>query len=113
MKTFALHQCDCQFCQEEDPSPQKQWHYQFNLVLNRLDEQQRRWFVAFQANKIGEGGVRELSRICGMDEKTIRRGKQELANSLQDRPITGIRRKGGGRKKAEEEQEQKKGKDQI
>ncbi len=101
MKTFPLHQCECSFCKEEETSPQKQSHQQLNLVLSRLNEQQRRWLVAFEANKVEEGGVAQLAHITGMDEKTIRRGKKELAASLQGRPTEGIRLKGGGRKKAE------------
>ncbi len=43
-----------------------------------LDEQQRRWYTALEANRIGHGGVRLLSQITDMDEKTIRRGQEEL-----------------------------------
>jgi len=28
-------------------------HYQMNLFLSRLDEQQRRWYVALEAKKMG------------------------------------------------------------
>jgi hypothetical protein len=72
-------------------------HRQVNLLLSRLDEQQRRWFVALEANRIGYGGVRLMSQITGMDEKTIHRGQQELANGLMDRPTNRVRLPGGGR----------------
>jgi hypothetical protein len=62
--------------------PDKELHHQMNLLLSRLDEQQRRWYVAVEANRIGHGGVRLLSQITGIDEKTIRRGQQELAAEL-------------------------------
>jgi hypothetical protein len=39
-----------------------------------LYEQQRRWFVAMEANRQGYSGVRYLSQVTGMDEKTIERG---------------------------------------
>lgn len=68
-----------------------------NLLLSRLDEQQRRWYVAVEANRIGHGGVRLLSQITGIDEKTIRRGQQELADELVERPIDRVRLPGGGR----------------
>jgi hypothetical protein len=68
-----------------------------NLFLSRLDEQQRRWYVAMEANRVGHGGARLLSQITGMDEKTIRRGQQELATELVGRPTDRVRLPGGGR----------------
>jgi hypothetical protein len=68
-----------------------------NLLGSRLDEQQRRWYVALEANRIGHGGDRLLSQITGLDEKTIRRGREELATSLADCPAERVRRPGGGR----------------
>ena len=68
-----------------------------NLLLSRLDEQQRRWYVAVEAKRIGHGGGRLLSQITGIDEKTIRRGQQELADELVERPIDRVRLPGGGR----------------
>jgi len=68
-----------------------------NLFCSRLDEQQRRWYVALESNRMGHGGDRLLSQITGLDEKTIRRGRAELAASLVDRPTERVRRPGGGR----------------
>jgi len=68
-----------------------------NLLCSRLDEQQRRWYVALESNRMGHGGDRLLSQITGLDEKTIRRGREELAASLVDRPTERVRRPGGGR----------------
>jgi hypothetical protein len=72
-----------------------------NLFLSRLDEQQRRWYVAMESDRIGAGGDRILSQITGMDEKTIQRGRQELADSLVSRPSEQVRLAAGGRHKAE------------
>jgi hypothetical protein len=68
-----------------------------NLFCSRLDEQQRRWYVALESNRMGHGGDRLLSQITGLDEKTIRRGREELATSLVARPTERVRRPGGGR----------------
>ena len=68
-----------------------------NLLLSRLDEQQRRWYVAVEANRIGHGGVRWLSQITGLDENTIQRGQQELEHGLTERPTDQVRVAGGGR----------------
>ena len=68
-----------------------------NLLLGRLDEQQRRWYLAVESERLGYGADRILFEITGVDEKTIRRGRVELANSLVDRPIDRVRLPGGGR----------------
>ena len=73
-----------------------------NLLCSRLDEQQRRWYVALEANRIGHGGDRLLSHITGLDEKTMRRGRDELATSLAARPAARVRRPGGGRPPVEQ-----------
>jgi hypothetical protein len=53
--------------------------------------------VAVEANRHGYGGVRLLSEITGMDEKTIERGQQELEEDLVNRPVEQVRSAGGGR----------------
>ena len=68
-----------------------------NLLLSRLDEQQRRWYLAVESERFGYGADRILFEITGVDEKTIRRGRQELAASLVDRPVDRVRLPGGGR----------------
>ena len=64
-------------------------HAQMNLFLSRLDEQQRRWYVALEAERLGHGGERRLAEITGLDEKTIRRGREELAAGLAQPPTDG------------------------
>ncbi len=93
--------CRCANCQGETLHPDQQRHRQMNLFLSRLDEQQRRWYVAMEASQVGAGGDRILSEITGMDEKTIQRGREELAASLADRPSQRVRLPGAGRPKAE------------
>jgi hypothetical protein len=68
-----------------------------NLLLSRLDEQQRRWYAALESQNIGHGGDVLLALITGLHVDTIRRGREELANDLQDRPADRIRLPGGGR----------------
>jgi hypothetical protein len=69
-----------------------------NLLLSRLDEQQRRWYVALEAKKLGHGGITLMSQITGMSMDTIRRGRDELDSSLVDRPVDRVRLPGGGRR---------------
>jgi hypothetical protein len=101
MPKRKIHRCQCEKCQSEASSSEKTQHQQINLFLSRLDEQQRRWYVALEANRLGEGGVSLLAQISGMDEKTIRRGRAELAQDLALRPTDQIRLAGGGRPSAE------------
>jgi hypothetical protein len=68
-----------------------------NLLLSRLDEQQRRLYAAVESKRIGHGGDRLLSLITGLDVETIRRGRRELDADLVDTPPDRIRRSGGGR----------------
>ena len=68
-----------------------------NLLMSRLDEQQRRWYAAVEANKHGHGGTTQVSKITGLSVETIRRGRKEIENELADRPIGRVRQGGGGR----------------
>ena len=72
-----------------------------NLFLRRLDEQQRRWYVALESKKMGHGGDVLLSQITGLDVETIRRGRRELDDDLANRPADSIRLEGGGRLRVE------------
>ena len=64
----------------------KTFHDRINLLMSRLDEQQRRWFAAIVAEQLGRGGIQQISQITGMHPDTIRRGRKELERGLVDRP---------------------------
>jgi hypothetical protein len=89
--------CQCARCQAEEAHADRVLHEQMNLLLSRLDEGQRRWYAAVEATRLGHGGVRLVAQITGLDEKTIRRGQDEVAGSLADVPVKRQRRPGGGR----------------
>jgi hypothetical protein len=72
-------------------------HHQINLLISRLNEQERRWFVALESKRIGHGGDTFMSQVTGLHVETIRRGRQELDSDLQERPVDRIRLPGGGR----------------
>src|SRR5690348_16230599 len=101
MSAPQVHQCECSTCQQNTPHPDQVLHRQMNLLLSSLDEQQRRWYVAVESTRIGPGGDRLLSQITGLDEKSIQRGRQELASSLVERPTERVRVSGSGRPRAE------------
>ena len=93
--------CQCARCQRDAPHPDREYHRQMNLLLSRLDEQQRRWYLAVESQRLGHGADRVLFEITGVDEKTIRRGREELAASLEDQP-PGRRTRPGGKRPATE-----------
>lgn len=93
--------CSCPACQDGSDHPERMLHQQMNLLLSRLDEPQRRWYAAVEANRLGRGGVRRVADITGLDEPTIRRGQREVAGSLADVPGKRQRRPGGGRPRIE------------
>jgi hypothetical protein len=97
MPISSIHVCQCSNCRQVSEHPDQKLHQQMNLLLSRLDEQQRRWYVALEANRLGHGGIRLLSQITGLDEKTIQRGQQELEQGLTDRPTDQVRLAGSGR----------------
>lgn len=72
-----------------------------NLFLSRLNEPQRRWYVGLLSQKADSPSDRELAKITGLDEKTIRRGREELDADLADLPSDRQRREGAGRPRSE------------
>ena len=48
-------------------------------MLSRLNEAQRRWYVGVLSQQPHRPSDRHLAEITGLDEKTIRRGRRELA----------------------------------
>jgi hypothetical protein len=97
MSQPEIHQCTCPRCQSRSPHPDRHLHQQINLLASRLDEQQRRWFVALEAARLGHGGVRLLSQITGLSPHTIGRGRRELEGGLTGRAVGRVRAAGGGR----------------
>jgi hypothetical protein len=101
MPERQIYSCQCPDCLSDSNHPSRKPHQQMNLLLSRLDEQQRRWYAAVEADKVGHGGLRLLSLITGLDEKTIARGRDELADQLRTRPTDHVRQPGGGGPAAE------------
>ncbi len=97
MSAKPIHQCQCEKCLVKERNLEKEIHHQINVIMGRLDEQQRRWYAAVEANRHGHGGTELVSKITGLDGKTIRRGQAELAVDLVNRPEDRIRKPGAGR----------------
>lgn len=71
MATPKIHQCECEICQRPEAHPLKADHRRMNLFLSRLDEQQRRWYAALEAEKPGHGGIEAMVKISGLNVNTI------------------------------------------
>ncbi len=95
-----VHECGCAACRLGD-HPDRNDHRQLNVLLSRLDEQQRRWVAGREAIRRGHGGIKQVAEITGLHPETIRRGRAELGDELQGRPIDHVRRPGAGRPRAE------------
>lgn len=80
-------------------------------MMPRLEEDDRRFFVAILSQCLGYGSATEISELTGISERTISKAKKEFNDAPNDprsRPkaVSGkrIRAEGGGRKKIVEKQ---------
>lgn len=96
----TVYECGCPDCRAGE-HPDRSDHRQLNLLLSRLNEQQRRWTAAREALRLGHGGFQRIAEITGLHPETIRRGRDELDDELQGRPTDRIRVAGGGRPRVE------------
>lgn len=73
----------------------------FQSMASTLNEKQKRWFVASEAQAIGAGGIALVQKATGMTYITIKKGLKEIAQARQDDTSSHIRvrKQGGGRKK--------------
>lgn len=79
-----VHVCQCSVCQSAQGSATGQYHQQINLLLSRLTEPQRRWYVASLVLDPAGPSATQLSIITGLSLPTIRRGRTELDAGLPD-----------------------------
>jgi hypothetical protein len=92
----SVRDCACAACQAGD-HPEREDHRYLNLILSRLDEQQRRWVAGREARRCGHGGIQQVAEITGLHPETIRIGRDELEQDLEGRPTDRVRLPGGGR----------------
>lgn len=96
-----VHECECEACKAGLDQGTVKSHQRINVFLSRLNESQRRWYVATLSEEDNAPSDRQLALITGLDEKTIRRGKAELRDQLTSVRAERQRRAGGGRWRAE------------
>ncbi len=98
---MEVHQCECGICQRGEDAAVMAHHRHINLVLSRLEEAERRWYVASLSSGPNAPSDAMLAQISGLSEKTIARGRDELDGNLSGLDSGRQRRSGGGRPRAE------------
>ncbi len=63
MSALSIHRCEREKCRLRAPHAERALHCQINLLTSRLNEQQRRWFVALEAMRLGRGGLQLLAHL--------------------------------------------------
>ena len=74
----VVHRCECRACEEGSNSELARYHHQINLLLSRMTEPQRRWYVGTLADDPHAPSISELARITGLDPKTIQLGRHGI-----------------------------------
>jgi hypothetical protein len=74
---------------------------QFRAVFGRLKEQDKRHVAGLIALLVGHGGVSWVAEVVGLERDCVSRGKAEVENGLEGRPVDRQRLPGGGRKTIE------------
>lgn len=69
-----------------------------NLFATLSEKDQRR-FAAFEARRLGHGGIQYVAKLLGCSRRTIQRGIDELDDLPNDPAAGRIRRPGAGRPK--------------
>ena len=64
-------------------------------LFTTLSEKDKRRYAGIEATKLGHGGIDYISRLFGIDPKTIRRGLQEL-DLADELPSDRVRKKRRG-----------------
>jgi hypothetical protein len=74
---------------------------QCQAVFARLKEQDKRHVAGLLALLVGHGGIEWVADAVGLQRACVSRGKAEVENGLEGRPINRQRLSGGGRKTLE------------
>ncbi len=98
---LTVHVCTCPICQAAPDSAPAAYHSHINLLLSRLTEPQRRWYVGTLSLDPTGPPDTHLAVITGLSLPTIRRGRTEVAAGLPQPAPARQRRPGGGQPSAE------------
>lgn len=101
MDAVVVRECGCACCQGGEDAGVVAEHRRINVLLSRMNEQQRRWFVGHESLRLGFGGDVRMSQVTGLNVDTIARGRAEVSQDLAGRPTDRVRLPGGGRPSVE------------
>ncbi|NOR81084.1 MAG: transposase [Methyloprofundus sp.] len=73
------------------------WELHVKLVCDQLNEKHRRWVAGLLSETLGWGGTKRIAELTSLDPKTIRQGRIDLGNNLEEYSLERIRAKGAGR----------------
>jgi len=73
------------------------WESHAKQVCEELNEKHRRLVAGLLSEMLGWGGTQQIAEATGLDPKTIRQGRLDLQQGLQNYPKERIRREGAGR----------------
>jgi hypothetical protein len=102
MRESRLRCCQRQRDGHETEEQDEQYRRELEAFLATLTQEQRRLYAAVEANRIGRGGICRISELTGLCQATIARGRQQLADLLQGKPIRKERKPVRGRPRIEE-----------
>src|SRR5262245_16874246 len=85
----------------EPGTPDEQYCREVRAFLATLTWQQRRLYAAVEANRLGRGGVRRVAELTGVGPPTIARGRRQLTDLLEGRPLEKPRTPAHGRPRVE------------
>ena len=68
MAARKVHVCECPECGRGIDGDARQQHERMNLLMSTLNHQQRRWYAAVEAERLGHGGLGAVSGITGVRE---------------------------------------------
>lgn len=74
----------------------------FEALSPLMDERVRRCWAGIEAESLGESGIAIVERATGMSRTTIRAGRDELRDGIDNNAVVEVRRPGGGRPRLEE-----------
>lgn len=82
---------------KDTPLTSDDWELHVKLVCNQLNEKHRRWVAGLLSETLGWGGTKQIAELIHLDPKTIRQGRIDLHNNLEEYSLERIRGKGAGR----------------
>ena len=73
------------------------WESYAKLVCEELNEKHRRLVAGLLSEVLGWGGTKQIAEVTGLDPKTIRQGRIDLQQQLENGSKGRVRREGRGR----------------